>query len=175
MPRAETRLTEDEKQGWVNFCKAAGVPEAKVLRDMILKVSGGAEAKPTESRGRGEAKAGKVTVRLTERERNALLERVQLEGYGNPTKWVTALVRAALHKEPVLTDGEVAALRESNRELAAIGRNLNQVARALNIEFRESDKLKQEAIEKLAERIEQHKELVAGLLSRNMSRWGDDG
>ncbi|HIG1422041.1 MobC family plasmid mobilization relaxosome protein [Klebsiella pneumoniae] len=54
---------------------------------------------------------------------------------------------------PVLTDEEVNTVRESCRQLGAIGRNLNQVARALNIEFRESDKLKQEAIEKLAERI----------------------
>uniref|UniRef100_UPI00388EE249 plasmid mobilization relaxosome protein MobC n=1 Tax=Enterobacter cloacae TaxID=550 RepID=UPI00388EE249 len=48
---------------------------------------------------------------------------------------------------PVLTDEEVNTVRESCRQLGAIGRNLNQVARALNIEFRESDKLKQEAIE----------------------------
>ncbi|MCV0267914.1 MobC family plasmid mobilization relaxosome protein [Pseudomonas aeruginosa] len=45
---------------------------------------------------------------------------------------------------PVLTDEEVNTVRESCRQLGAIGRNLNQVARALNIEFRESDKLKQE-------------------------------
>ncbi|EPC4035722.1 hypothetical protein ACRZON_002228 [Aeromonas salmonicida] len=44
----------------------------------------------------------------------------------------------------------------------------------MNIEFRESDKLKREAIEKLAERIEQHKDQVAALLTRNMSRWEED-
>ncbi|HBT9902792.1 TPA: MobC family plasmid mobilization relaxosome protein, partial [Klebsiella pneumoniae] len=37
---------------------------------------------------------------------------------------------------PVLTDEEVNTVRESCRQLGAIGRNLNQVARALNIEFR---------------------------------------
>ncbi|HHG9163891.1 MobC family plasmid mobilization relaxosome protein [Enterobacter hormaechei subsp. xiangfangensis] len=62
---------------------------------------------------------------------------------------------------PVLTDEEVNTVRESCRQLGAIGRNLNQVARALNIEFRESDKLKQEAIEKLAERIDQHLDHVS--------------
>ncbi|EPL6090831.1 plasmid mobilization relaxosome protein MobC, partial [Klebsiella pneumoniae] len=36
---------------------------------------------------------------------------------------------------PVLTDEEVNTVRESCRQLGAIGRNLNQVARALNIEF----------------------------------------
>ncbi|MET7091327.1 plasmid mobilization relaxosome protein MobC [Klebsiella pneumoniae] len=66
---------------------------------------------------------------------------------------------------PVLTDEEVNTVRESCRQLGAIGRNLNQVARALNIEFRESDKLKQEAIEKLAERIDQHLDHVSELFT----------
>nr|HDI1662195.1 plasmid mobilization relaxosome protein MobC [Klebsiella pneumoniae]HDI1662415.1 plasmid mobilization relaxosome protein MobC [Klebsiella pneumoniae] len=70
---------------------------------------------------------------------------------------------------PVLTDEEVNTVRESCRQLGAIGRNLNQVARALNIEFRESDKLKQEAIEKLAERIDQHLDHVSELFDKT---WG---
>uniref|UniRef100_UPI002931AD04 plasmid mobilization relaxosome protein MobC n=1 Tax=Klebsiella pneumoniae TaxID=573 RepID=UPI002931AD04 len=72
---------------------------------------------------------------------------------------------------PVLTDEEVNTVRESCRQLGAIGRNLNQVARALNIEFRESDKLKQEAIEKLAERIDQHLDHVSELFDKTWSRW----
>ncbi|WP_117273191.1 plasmid mobilization relaxosome protein MobC [Klebsiella pneumoniae] len=74
---------------------------------------------------------------------------------------------------PVLTDEEVNTVRESCRQLGAIGRNLNQVARALNIEFRESDKLKQEAIEKLAERIDQHLDHVSELFDKTWSRWHD--
>ncbi|MBD3699188.1 hypothetical protein IE994_24040 [Enterobacter hormaechei] len=40
------------------------------------------------------------------------------------------------------------------------------MAGALNIEFRESDKLKQEAIEKLAERIDQHLDHVSELFDK---------
>ena len=173
MAQAKTTLSEDEKAAWMNFCKAADKSEAVMLRHMILRVVTGAV--PAKLSRRGEPNTGKVTVRLTEPERVNMLERTRKEGYSNPTSWTTAVVRAALHREPVLNDAEVAALRESNRELSAIGRNLNQVARALNIEFRDSDKLKLEGIEKLAERIEQHKDLVADLLTRHMSRWGDDG
>jgi hypothetical protein len=168
----KTRLSEGEKKAWVGFCQLAGEPESKMLRKMVLKVSGSAGASPPTKKR--EPNAGKVTVRLADSERCKLLEKVEREGYDNPTKWVTAVVKSALHREPVLTDNEVAALRESNRELAAIGRNLNQVARALNIEFRDSDRLKQETVEKLAERIEQHKDQVAALLSRNMRRWDED-
>uniref|UniRef100_UPI00388DF830 hypothetical protein n=1 Tax=Enterobacter hormaechei TaxID=158836 RepID=UPI00388DF830 len=43
----------------------------------------------------------------------------------------------------------------------------------MNIEFRESDKLKQEAIEKLAERIDQHLDHVSELFDKTRSRWHD--
>lgn len=173
MPRTETRLTASEKKAWMAFCKENNLSEATILRKMIMRVTEGQvpikslEYKPA-------AKTNQIKIRLNDAGLAALDAKASKEGYCNRTGWTTAVVLAALHREPVLTDDEVATLRESNRELAAIGRNLNQVARALNIDFRESDKLKQEDIEKLAERIEQHKGQVAALLSRNMNRWDAD-
>ncbi|ERN56932.1 hypothetical protein N598_25700 [Klebsiella pneumoniae 303K] len=57
--------------------------------------------------------------------------------------------------------------------LEPIGPEPQPVARALDIEFRESDKLKQEAIEKLAERIDQHLDHVSELFDKTWSRWHD--
>lgn len=171
MPRVEARLTDTDKRAWVTFCKANGLRESDMLRRMIQRVAGAAV---TLDDCEGETRSCKLTIRLSPTQDRWLAERAQKEGYSSRTSWVTAMVLAELHREPVLTDAEVSALRESNRELTAIGRNLNQVARALNIEFRESDKLKRDAIEKLVELIELHKEHVASLLSRNMNRWGDD-
>ncbi len=173
MPRVETRLSEDTKRAWSALCKDSHVSEADMLRKMIERVTGGVVAS-----GEAEAeepKSGKITMRFTAREQRQILERAKREGFPNRTNWATAVVLASLHSDPVLNDKELTILRESNRELSAIGRNLNQVARALNIEFRESDKLKLEGIEALAQRIEQHKDQVAELISRNMSRWGDHG
>lgn len=171
MPITKCDLDEDEKKAWVAFCKSNGVSEAAMLRQMIARVSNGQV--PIKQPDYQAGRSNQIKIRLNGEGLAALDKRASKEGYSNRTGWTTGVVLAALYREPVLTDGEVEALRESNRELAAIGRNLNQVARALNIEFRESDKLKQESIEKLAERIEKHKEQVAGLLSRNMSRWGE--
>ncbi|MDN6297531.1 MAG: plasmid mobilization relaxosome protein MobC [Halomonas sp.] len=171
MPRVEARLTEIEKNAWAQFCKANGLRESDMLRRMIQRVAGRvATAKDQEV----ETRSRKLTIRLSPTQERSLAQRAQEEGYPSRTSWVTAMVLVELHQEPVLTDTEVSALRESNRELRAIGKNLNQITKALNIEFRESDKLKREAIEALAERIEQHKDQVAGLLTRNMNRWGDD-
>ncbi|WP_243637442.1 plasmid mobilization relaxosome protein MobC [Parashewanella curva] len=67
---------------------------------------------------------------------------------------------------------ETDALKESNRQLAAIGRNLNQIARVLNIEFRHSDKITAEMIELLVDRIDQHSTKVEDLIQQGHKRWG---
>lgn len=169
----KTRLSEIEKKAWQNFCKANNLSESDMLRMMIQRVSN-ADVPINFPGLNDDKKVRKVTIRLTEYENKKLIERTQKEGYATRTKWTTAVVQAALHKEPVLTNSEINVLRESNRELASIGRNLNQVVKALNIEFRESDRLKQNAIENLIERVEQHKDQVTALLSRNMNRWGKE-
>ncbi|MGO1845616.1 MAG: plasmid mobilization relaxosome protein MobC [Halomonas sp.] len=161
----------DEKIAWTAFCKSHEVSEATMLRDMIARITG--EKIPSSKPDYQTGRSNQVNIRLNDDGLAVLDVKAQSEGYRTRVGWTTAVVLAALHREPVLTDAEVSALRESNRELAAIGRNLNQVARALNIEFRESDRIKQESIEQLAERIEQHKDQVASLLSRNMNRWGE--
>jgi len=172
MPRVEARLTEIEKNAWTQFCKANGLRESDMLRRMIQRVAGRAVSSDDQEI---ETRSRKLTIRLSPTQERWLAQRAREEGYPNRTSWVMALVLAELYQEPVLTDAEVAALRESNRELRAIGKNLNQVTRVLNIEFREGDKLKREAIEALAERIDQHKDQVASLLSKSLNRWRDDG
>ncbi|NDL70841.1 MobC family plasmid mobilization relaxosome protein [Halomonas alkaliphila] len=174
MPRVEVRLTDIEKKAWVRFCKANGQSESDMLRRMIRQVSGSTDIMKEDEQEEYATRISKVTIRLTPVQACCLQQHARSEGYPNRSSWVTAMVLAELHQEPVLTDEEVNALRESNRELRAIGKNLNQISKVLNIEFRESDKLKQQAIMALSDRIEQHKGQVASLLSRSMNRWRDD-
>jgi hypothetical protein len=65
-------------------------------------------------------------------------------------------------------------LRESNRQLAAIGRNLNQLVRALNSDARATNRITRAEIKTLAEQIEEHKTKVATLLEQNLNRWGNE-
>jgi Bacterial mobilisation protein (MobC) len=60
------------------------------------------------------------------------LKRAALMGI-RPNAWLTATVQANLERQPVMLSAELFALREASRELSAIGRNLNQIARALNL------------------------------------------
>lgn len=172
MPRIEARLTDAEKDAWRAFCQARSVSEADMLRLMIQRVSGGEVA--IAFSGLDAHKSEKITIRLSPKDQQRLLERARAEGYPSRTTWTTALVLAALHKEPVLTDKEIQALRASNRELAALGRNLNQIAKSLHIEFRTSDKLTRETVLALKAHIDRHRQQVAALLDKNMNRWAHD-
>ncbi|EJE4183758.1 plasmid mobilization relaxosome protein MobC [Vibrio parahaemolyticus] len=173
MAQTKALLTDEEKAAWKKFCESNGTTESEMIRMMISRVSDGIIQEDAQN-SKSEPKSGKITIRLSASNQNKLTKRARLEGYPNRTKWTTAMVLAALHREPVLSEDEIATLRESNRELAAIGRNLNQIARALNIEFRKGDQVKMEAVEALADRIAQHKDSVAMLINRNMKRWSDE-
>ncbi|WP_419587206.1 plasmid mobilization relaxosome protein MobC, partial [Thiolapillus sp.] len=64
------------------------------------------------------------------------------------------------------------ALRESNRELAAIGRNLNQIARAVNIELENIRSIDARIFPELKNIINDHTETVASYVDASANRWG---
>ena len=49
-----------------------------------------------------------------------------------PSTYIAALVRSHLVQDPPLPPAEIAMLERATAELSAIGRNLNQIARAVN-------------------------------------------
>ena len=63
------------------------------------------------------------------------------------------------------------ALAQSNAALRALGRNLNQVARALNTAPQERVLFKVELIEELDHAVKAHAETVSKLLAANIERW----
>ncbi|ARS53523.1 plasmid mobilization relaxosome protein MobC [Kushneria konosiri] len=170
MKVAKTRLTNDEKIAWHQFCQANHVSESEMLRMMIQKVSGSTSDAGADVNH--EPKSDKITVRLASENFKKVGVKAREEGFLNKTNWTTSAVLAALHRQPVLTNDEINILRRSCRELNAIGRNLNQVARALNVESSEEKRIKHEAIAALAKHIDEHCASVSELLNKNMNRWG---
>jgi hypothetical protein len=162
-------VTAEQKQAWKAFCHDRGINESDMLGLVIEKITEGQVG--FDFKGLTEPKTDKVTIRLQSADTKRMTERAKAEGFPSRTTWLTNLVMSVLNGDPVLTDVEVNTLRASNRELAAIGRNLNQVARAINIDFREGNQIAVSAIEALANRIERHKEVVAGLISKSANRW----
>jgi len=79
---------------------------------------------------------------------------------------------STLKKEPVLTHEEIMELRLSNRQLAAIGRNINQIAKALNMGEEGGQQINRTILERLNSDINEHKKLVSLLIHRSLNRWG---
>jgi len=84
-------------------------------------------------RGKGppDRRPGRVYVRLRCEDEQLLQARAVARGM-RPASYVSALTRAHLRHLAPLPKDELLALRQSIAELAAIGRNLNQIARAAN-------------------------------------------
>lgn len=167
--RIVKRLTPEQKEKWSAFCASQGVTESEMLGMMIERVTSGAV--DVEPRGLAEVKTNQINIKLPATKIAEITERAKQEGFPSRTTWVANVISQALDNKPVLNDEEANVIRASNRELSAIGRNLNQIARKINIEFRDSDRLKAEALEKLSDAIEQHKTLVSTFLDKSQNRW----
>jgi hypothetical protein len=77
------------------------------------------------------AATGKISVRLRPDDLLTLREPATARGVPTGT-YVSFLIRSHLRSLPPLLAQELAALKSSLAELSAIGRNLNQIAHALN-------------------------------------------
>jgi hypothetical protein len=75
------------------------------------------------------ARLARLYLRLTEGDRQLLRERSAARCLA-PATYVSILLRSHLRALTPLPEAELRALRNSTRELAAIGRNLNQIALA---------------------------------------------
>ena len=169
MAKVELTLSEEDKKSWLSFCKAKGLSSAAMLRKIMKDATQGSVINESDSLNKVNTK--RVTVRLTDQDFLTLTERARLEGFPSRPSWVKALIYATLDQEAIVSDKEIMALDRSIRELMAIGRNLNQITRMLNIDFRDSNKVTKELIEGLIEQIDLHTDKVAELIQRSVSRY----
>lgn len=100
----------------------------KRMLELILHTAGAVDAGGVTTADRP-ARQARLYVRLTVGDRQLLQERSAARCLA-PATYASILLRAHLRALTPLPEAELRALRQSTRELAAIGRNLNQIARA---------------------------------------------
>lgn len=155
----------DLKSDFKAACRENNTTMTDVLTQVMRQVTGRQEeVSPAVNRER------KLTLRLSADELEALLERQAMEGDDFRTITAINALRRGLGFDPILNRELTTALRDSNRELTAIGRNLNQVARALNIDPREGDSIRYDAIQELVAVIDGHRKDVAETVRRSLGR-----
>ena len=86
---------------------------------------------PREKLAKGEAKTGWLHVRIRPAERKAL-DKLARSLDEKPSGVVRRLLREAITGGPEYFNDGLQELRAAHRELAAVGRNINQLAKAAN-------------------------------------------
>jgi len=159
-----------------SMAKARGLSESELLRAVILAVTGEDDDadQPIEPDAE-KADIERMTVRMPRFLMEAATARGKVKGMA-PSRWVAALVQSHLTRQPVMTDDELAGLLASNRELAAVGRNINQIARALNEAFHETERVKVERLAQLRDAIVKQRAAMRALVRASQNSWAaDDG
>ncbi len=163
------------KASWVAYCERNGTTPSDAFRQIVAKLIEG-EQKGDSQLPRGvaadepEKPSRRCEVRLTASEITAAQAVAAREGFALP-RWIVGLLRARLTGTPQFGQSELEALAKSNLHLLAIGRNLNQVAKALNASTADRSAYRIDLVEQIRDVIAEHTSKVALLMSANTERW----
>lgn len=164
------------KQEWEVLVRRTGKSGSEILHTMMQRVLSNespkhelAQTPPPKPISRT-----RLHIRLRADEDKALCEWAAHHGM-NRQAYVLALLRANTQGLPTATQEELDTLRDSNRQLAAIGRNLNQIAHAVNIDFRHRTKLTSQTLAELQAEVQTTYLAVTQLTRRTLGRWTQRG
>ena len=149
-----------------------GLTDSALLKRMIalaLQSANLASGSSAVTAGESASRASRVTVRLRTEDQMLLRERASARGLA-PATYVSVLVRSHLRSLAPLPKEELLAVKRTVAELASIGRNLNQIARAANQREQVSGPGREDVkvMLRVCEGLRDH---VRGLLSANLRAW----
>jgi hypothetical protein len=127
------RVTAETKNRVAELARRQGLSQSALLKRLLESAL--ASVAPVDPLAEEPPKrppaCGRISVRLPYEDLLLLRERAKARTMASST-YVTFLVHGHLRSAPPLPSAEFAALRKALMEVAAIGRNFNQMARALN-------------------------------------------
>lgn len=129
----------------------------------------GSEVEPDQA----QLDTARMTVRLPQFLAEGVEARAKRRGM-SVNRWVVALVQSNLMRHPVFADDELRAFEDCNRELFAIGRNINQMARVLNEAHFKTEQVRIEKLNDLASYIRKTRDSIRALIRSSRSAWRDE-
>jgi len=165
------RVSSETKALIQSIATREQITESALVRQMLVTLAR-TSATETPAIGKSDAaelRAERLSIRLAPDDRLLLGDRAAARGMHSAT-YVAVLVRSHLRRLTPLPVAELDALKRSIAELGAVGRNLNQIARALNTGGRFDGPGRQdlEAMLKIAVALRDH---VRDLLKANETSW----
>lgn len=144
----------------------------KRMLDLVLQTAGStvvddAAADPADHRP---ARQARLYIRLTRGDRQLLQARSAARCLA-PATYASILLRAHLRALTPLPNAELRAIRQATRELAAIGRNLNQIAHAAHRGGAAAG-VSQGNLLSLLKACEALRDHIRAYVSTNLASWG---
>ena len=182
-PIVKTRVSPTEQKQFQDLAEAAGKKPGTLLRELVqAHIAGGVV--PMRDTGPAKkiapaanAELERFELRLAAFMKTEVKRRARTEEMSS-SEWVAALIQTVLMDEPVLTDREIEIISHANRQLAALGRNLNQIARSMNraelthLPLSREDILTLHGISELKSQIRKLRENVLSLVRARNRAWG---
>lgn len=165
------RVTSETKARVRRLAEREGITESALLRqllDVVLRTAGLDEPPAIEPPDKVNRDA-RLNVRLEPEDWRLLRERARARGMASAT-YLSYLARSHLRGAAPLPKAEYTLLKQSLEQLAALGRNLNQIARAINQGDRPviPGRAELAAMLKVSEGLRDH---FKGLLDANDRSW----
>ena len=125
---------------------------------------------PNQDQTKDQTVRGRVIgTRINDDEARALAAILQ-EEKRSTSAFLLNLVRARLTKSSRFSQPELNELREANRQLLAIGRNLNQYIRAMHEDASPQKPLSEALVENLKARVDEQARRISALIQKNQAR-----
>lgn len=183
MPTIGAAVTAKTKSEFETAAAKQSVTASRLAASLIVDfLAKGAEKSETPSEplvqlpyealaARGGSKTEQVFVRL-DPYHFAELGRLAYERNWYRSTYLANLLQAHVDRRPVLCEVEINAVRQVARQLADMGRNLNQIARKLNVSLEYAHLTMSVDFELLRMLIELEANAVKELMKANLRGWG---
>ncbi|MBN3848723.1 MobC family plasmid mobilization relaxosome protein [Paraburkholderia sp. Ac-20342] len=177
--RIEFRLSAQHALLLARHCDRIGMRQSELLRRLVEREIGIEPVDPARSTldprdddtETPEYRRSRVELSLTDAELAALDAHAAAAGYTSRSRFIVSTIRSALSGTPQLLADDLDALRSANVELAAVGRNLNQIARSLNAHRSVHMTAIQAAVGDVATAVKTLNRTIGDLLASPRRRW----
>ena len=164
-------VSRETKERFTEFARGQGVSESALLKRVVETLIGGNDVRngamaPVEQ----VPASGRLSVRLAVDDLLVLRERARSRGMPSST-YISLLVRSHLRNLSPIPDNELKALQHAIGQVSAIGRNLNQIARAVNAGERPDGPSKAD-LHAILRACTGLRDAFKGVIERNIRSWG---
>ncbi|MCP4745375.1 MAG: hypothetical protein GY874_04415 [Desulfobacteraceae bacterium] len=164
------RVAPELKDAFGRMAKKFGKTESGLILDIVTEYFEGLDEFPQKQKDEWQLpKSRMVGTRLNEKEGRALSKILTAE-HKNISEFLLCLIRSRLTKEPHFSTEELNELRKANMNLLSIGRNLNQMVRAINSGKADSERFSERYANELKKFVFDKAAAISKLIKRNKQR-----